>query len=100
MKDNFIALIESRSHSSVDSNDLSIDYETDLDKQLERYLTLLSEQEALLAFSKSTGNDLSMLSALLKLRTHAMSLSSFFDAIVEDAEIILKLNNWPEISDE
>ncbi len=38
-----------------------------------------------------------MQSTLLRLRTNVMSLSSFFDAIVEDSEIILRLETWPEI---
>lgn len=97
MKDDFINILEERFESSVDKKNLSIDYEADLDEQMAKYIRLLREQERLLSLAKSNGNELEMLAALLRLRTHAMSLSSFFDAIVEDAEVILRLDTWPAI---
>jgi hypothetical protein len=100
MKDDFIIILDKKSASPIDKDHLSIDYEADLDEQMEKYLRLLREQEKLLSQAKSKGDEPAMLSALLRLRTHAMSLSSFFDAIAEDTEIILRLDTWPEIPEE
>ncbi|MBH1930691.1 hypothetical protein [Serratia rubidaea] len=100
MKDNFIVILKEKASFPVDREQLSIDYEVDLDEQMEKYLRLLREQEKLFSLAKSEGDDISMLSSLLKLRTHAMSLSSFFDAIVEDTEVILRLDKWPELPEE
>lgn len=97
IKVDFIAIFDEKFASPIDKENLSIDYEADLDEQMEKYLRLLSEQEKLLSLAKSKGDEPAMLSALLRLRTHAMSLSSFFDAIVEDTEIILRLDTWPEL---
>ncbi|EHD21337.1 MULTISPECIES: hypothetical protein [Brenneria] len=97
MKDDFIVILEEKSSSPIDKDRLSIDYETDLDELMEKYLGLLREQARLLSQAKNKGNELAVLSALLKLRTHAMSLSSFFDAIVEDTEIIIRLDSWSEL---
>lgn len=45
------------------------------------------------------GDDLALKTALLMVRAHAMSLSSFFDAIVEDSEFLLRNGTWMEFPD-
>ncbi|MGP2518171.1 hypothetical protein [Yersinia sp. 2545 StPb PI] len=97
MKEDFISILENKSSSPIDKDDLFIEYNTVLDKKFEKYLDLLQTQGKLLALAKSKDDELAMQSALLRLRTYAMSLSGFFDAIVEDTEIILRLDTWPEI---
>lgn len=97
IKENFISILEERSSSPVDKDELFVDYSDALDDRFEKYLDLLRAQEMLLTLAKKQGDELAMQSALLQLRTHAMSLSSFFNAIVEDAEIILRLEAWPEL---
>lgn len=51
---------------------------------------------ALLSRAKSVNDELAMQSALLRLRSYTMGLSSLFDAIADDAETILKTGRWPE----
>lgn len=97
IKENFISILERKSSLPVDTEELFVDYSTALDHRFEKYLDLLRAQAMLLALAKNQGDELAMQSALLRLRTHAMSLSGFFNAIVEDAEIILRLETWPEL---
>ncbi|MEI7377458.1 MULTISPECIES: hypothetical protein [Dickeya] len=97
IKGSFISILEEKPSSPVDKNELFIDYSAALDDRFEKYLDLLRAQEMLLTLAKNRGDEFAMQSALLRLRTHAMSLSSFFNAIVEDAEIILRLETWPEL---
>ncbi|MGY6036926.1 hypothetical protein [Aeromonas sp. AE23HZ002T15] len=99
IKGSFVHILESKNPVPVDTNVLFIDYSAALDDRFERYMDLLQEQSKLLLLAKENDDDIEMLSSLLKIRTHAMSLSSFFDAIVEDAEIIIKLGAWPKIPD-
>ncbi|QTL92766.1 hypothetical protein [Aeromonas jandaei] len=100
IKENFLYILGEKSHNSVDKNDLFIDYGDVLDDRFVKYLCLLQEQVNLLSIAKEKHDDLAMQSALFRIRTHAMSLSSFFDAIVEDSEIILRLETWPEIPED
>ncbi|MGP3591265.1 hypothetical protein [Vagococcus sp. WN89Y] len=100
IKSCFDAILDEKCAIPINKNDLSIDYESDLNAQMENYLRLLSEQVTLLSQANGKRNELAMVSALLRLRTHAMNLSTFFDAIVEDAEVILRLDTLPEISEE
>jgi hypothetical protein len=97
IKDSFIYILGEKSPNPVDKSDLFIDYGAALDDRFAQYLYLLQEQVDLLNVAKEKNDELAMQSALLRLRTNAMSLSSFFDAIVEDSEIILRLETWPEI---
>ncbi|MCE0829019.1 hypothetical protein LVQ78_23845 [Buttiauxella sp. A2-C2_NF] len=97
MKKNFLYILSQKSSTSVDIDDLSINYNDLLDCSLTKYLTLLQSKAELLALAKKNNDEIAMQSALLKLRAHAMSLSSFFDAIGEDVEKILRTGKWAEI---
>ncbi|MEM6053006.1 hypothetical protein AAH450_20870 [Erwinia sp. P7711] len=98
MKRDFIDILNRKSPMPIDFNDLAINYNESLETSLVRYLTLLQSKAELLAQAKVNDDDeLAMQSALLRLRTHAMSLSSFFDAIVEDTEMVLRTGEWVEI---
>ena len=93
---NFISILEKK-NPSVDKDNLSINYRRTLKELFDKHLELLHKQEKLLSLAKSEGDEILMQSALLRLRSHAMSLSSFFDAIADDAEFIIRLEGWPEI---
>jgi hypothetical protein len=97
IKELFACILEEKALSPVDKEDLLIDYDSELGGEFGRYLHLLEVQSKVLAHSKEKNDELAMQSALMRLRTHAMSLSSFFDAIVEDADVILRLDVWPEV---
>lgn len=100
MKKNFISILNKKSSNQVNEDDLFIDYSDSLNDIFNKYFSLLEEQEKLLSVAREKNDELEMQSALLKLRTHAMSLASFFEAIVEDAEITLRLDTWHEIPED
>lgn len=100
MKQNFISLFNEKSTESVDYDDLCIDYKDLLDIRLEKYLGLLKSQIVILSQARKKSDELAIQSALLILRTHAMSLTSFFDAITEDAESLLRIGEWPDIPED
>ncbi|MEI7367196.1 hypothetical protein PJ912_01575 [Pectobacterium colocasium] len=97
MKNNFIAVLKKKNTSSIEIDDLSIDYNGQLNEQFLNQLNCLKVHTDLLQKASTEHDELAMQSALLKLRSHAMTLSSFFEAIAEDSEVLLKMNNWPEI---
>ncbi|PHM55900.1 MULTISPECIES: hypothetical protein [Xenorhabdus] len=97
MKENFISLFDEKSTEPVDYDNLFIDYKESLEQNFERYLQLFKSQVVILSQARKKGDELAMQSALLILRTHAMSLTSFFDAIVEDAESLLRTGEWSKI---
>ncbi|TCV91092.1 hypothetical protein [Biostraticola tofi] len=100
MKDIFLDLLSHKSDLPIDIDDLSINYNRSLEELLIKQLTLLHLKTKLLALAKNNDDELAMQSALLRLRTHAMSLSSFFDNIVEDTEVILRTGTWPEFPED
>ncbi|OLU13289.1 hypothetical protein BVH01_23390 [Pseudomonas sp. PA1(2017)] len=76
---------------NFDCRELSIDYECDLNEAFNRYAGLLCQSIKML---DAGGADDSVIQlALMTLRTHAMSLSSFFDAIADDAEFLITAEN-------
>ncbi|PTU64820.1 hypothetical protein DB032_07755 [Chromobacterium sp. Panama] len=95
MKSDFLEIINEKSSSAID--DLSIDYGASLENLLLKYMALCQSRAALLSGAKSVNDELAMQSALLRLRSYAMGLSSLFDAIADDAETILKTGEWPEL---
>ncbi|WP_197083081.1 hypothetical protein [Chromobacterium sp. LK11] len=97
MKIDFLEIINEKSSSAVDVDDLSIDYRASLENLLLKYMALCQSRAALLSRAKSVNDELAMQSALLRLRSYAMGLSSLFDAIADDAEAILKMGEWPEL---
>jgi hypothetical protein len=97
MKGNFLEILNRKSPLPIDIDDLAINYSESLESSLARYLTLLRSKTELLAQAQKNDDELAMQSALLRLRTHAMSLSSFFEAIVEDTETVLRTGEWAEI---
>lgn len=99
MKTVFLEVLAQKSEQSIDVDDLSIDYNKSLEYALIKYLALLQSNVDILILAKKNRDELLMQSALLKLRTHAMSLSSFFEYIVEDTELILRTGEWLDIPD-
>jgi hypothetical protein len=78
-----------------DGDELSVDYSSDLGETLNKYASMLSQAVSML---ESGGqDDVVAQSALMMIRTHAISLSSFFDAIADDAEILLKSGKWADM---
>ncbi|WP_225084879.1 hypothetical protein [Pectobacterium colocasium] len=97
MKNNFISVLKKKSTSAIEMDDLSIDYNGQLNEQFLKQLTLLKVHTDLLNKASAENDELAMQSALLKLRSHAMTLSSFFESIAEDSEMLLKIDSWPAI---
>ncbi|MBW8130273.1 MULTISPECIES: hypothetical protein [Pseudomonas] len=61
---------------------------------------MLESDENLLSQAYESDDELAIQAALIFIRSRAMGLSSFFDAIVEDAEKTLLTGSWPKISDD
>lgn len=80
-----------------DRDKFKIDFSGNLSVRLDKYLSRLCE--AANKMSAVEGDDLALKTALLMVRAHAMSLSSFFDAIVEDSEFLLRSGTWMEFPD-
>ncbi|MCT8343873.1 hypothetical protein LG003_13705 [Photorhabdus kleinii] len=99
MKKDFLLILNQKSIGTIDTDNLSINYNDHLDKRLKRYLTLLCGTAELLADATENGDEMTTQAALLRIRSHSMSLSSFFEAITEDAEVLLHLNGWTKIPD-
>ncbi|MDR0805513.1 MAG: hypothetical protein LBN41_02040 [Enterobacteriaceae bacterium] len=96
MKSDFLDILNHRSILPVDPDNLSIDYKISLGNSLFEYLTLLQSKTELLTLAKINNDKMVMQSALLLIRTHAMSLCSSFDDIVEDAKLILRVYGYIE----
>ena len=77
-----------------DDAKLGIDYGKDLSETFGRYVELLCNCINSLDSVKS--DDLAAQSALMMIRTHAITLSGFFDAIADDAEFFIKFGDWAE----
>lgn len=80
---------------NFDNDKLSIDYDCNLNEAFDKYAGLLCHSIKTLDSGKA--DDLIAQSALMMIRTHAISLSSFFDAIADDAELFIKSGRWAEI---
>lgn len=76
---------------------MAIDYQDSIVVRFDRQLSLLKENTELLTQAKKENDELAMEVALLRIRTHAMSLFGFFDAIAEDATLLTKMDGWPDI---
>ncbi|CQJ62516.1 hypothetical protein [Yersinia rohdei] len=100
MKGNFLEILNKKSALPVDTDDLAINYNVSLESSLIKYLALLQSKTELLSQAKRSGDEIAIQSALLRLRSHAMSLSSFFDHIVEDIEVILRTGEWLDIPED
>lgn len=61
---------------------------------------MLESDANLLSQAYESDDELAIQAALMFIRYRAMGLSSFFDAIVEDAEKTLLTGNWPKIPDD
>ncbi|MCO7256548.1 hypothetical protein KSI86_20545 [Dickeya oryzae] len=100
MKEDFLDTLEQKSSTQIDIDDLSINYSCSLDEWLKKRLSLLQRNIDIFIHAKIDGDEVAMQSSLLISRTHAMGLSSFFDAIVEDIEVILNTGEWDGIPEE
>ncbi|MDL0438118.1 hypothetical protein [Stutzerimonas frequens] len=78
-----------------DSGKLSIDYGCNMDEACAKYAGLLNR--SIEALNSGGSDDLVAQRALMMIRTHAISLSSFFDAIADDAEFLIRSGVWTEI---
>ena len=86
-----------RKLGGFDGDELSVDYSSDLGEALNKYAGMLSQAVSML---ESAGqDDVVAQSALMMIRTHAISLSSFFDAIADDAELLLRSGRWADMPD-
>ncbi|PTU63393.1 hypothetical protein DBB33_24415 [Chromobacterium haemolyticum] len=90
MRSDFLEVLKEKSSGIIDVDDLSVDYSESLERWLLKYMELCRFRAALFSPAKSVNDELAMQSALLRLRSYAMGLSSLFDAIADDAETILK----------
>ena len=97
IKEIFPLIFKNKKIQQVDLDDMAIDYQDSIGDRLDRYLSLLKSNTELLSRAKIENDELAMEVALLRIRTHAMSLSSFFDAIAEDATLLIKADGWPDI---
>ncbi|WP_131177677.1 hypothetical protein [Phytopseudomonas dryadis] len=78
-----------------DNGKLSVDYNCDLNEAFNKYAGLLCNSIKMLDSGKA--DDLIAQPALMMIRTHAISLSGFFDSIADDAEFFIKSGRWAEI---
>ncbi|MDH0340182.1 hypothetical protein [Chromobacterium haemolyticum] len=99
MRSDFLEVLKEKSSGIIDVDDLSVDYSESLERWLLKYMELCRSRAALFSPAKSVNDELAMQSALLRLRSYAMGLSSLFDAIADDAETILKTGEWPELTE-
>lgn len=97
IKDEFQDIIKQKSSHSIDPDEYCIDYNSSLENVLNKKLDLLKFQLGLLERAHKSDDELAMQSALLKIRTHAISLSGFFEAIADDTELVLRTGEWPNI---
>ncbi len=97
MKENFLSILHQKSTKSVEIDDMAIDYRHSLEYKLGKQLSLLEDKVNLLSEAKKNADEIAMKAILFEIRIHAMSLSSFFDAIAEDATLLIKTDGWPDI---
>lgn len=97
IKDLFPLILKQKSAQLVDTDDMAINYKGSIIDRLDRQLFLLKENTELLSQARKENDELAMQAALLRIRSHSMSLSSFFDAIAEDATLLIKADGWPDI---
>lgn len=97
IKEIFPLILKQKKIQKVDIDDMAIDYRDSIGDRLDRYLSLLKINTVLLSQAKIENDELAMEVALLRIRTNAMSLSGFFDAIAEDATLLIKADDWPDI---
>ncbi|MGV3347103.1 hypothetical protein ACGVWS_15760 [Enterobacteriaceae bacterium LUAb1] len=94
---NFPLILNGKSTSPADIDEMAVDYSVPLENQLIRQLSLLESKTNLFLEAYKCNDEVTMKAALLEMRTHSMSLSGFFDAIAEDATLLIKTNGWPDI---
>ncbi len=84
----------------IKSENLRMDVSDDIDNILNIYLDLIRQKFNILPLAKEQNDEFAMRSALLEICAHAMSLSSFFDAIRDDTEQLALLENWPDFPED
>lgn len=97
IKELFPLILKQKTTQPIVTDDMAIDYQDSIVDSFGRQLFLLKENTELLAQAKKGNDELAMEVALLRIRTHAMSLSGFFDAIAEDATLLIRTDGWPGI---
>lgn len=97
IKNAFPLLLSQKLTRPVDTDDMSVNYNTSLENQLIKQLTFLQSKTNLFSESCRCNDEVTMKACLLEIRTHAMSLSGFFDAIAEDATLLIRADGWPDI---
>lgn len=97
IKKNFPLILSQKLTGPVDIDDMAVDYNASLESQLIKQLTLLQSKTSLFSEACRCNDEVTMKAFLLEIRTHAMSLSSFFDAIAEDATLLIRIDGWPDI---
>jgi len=97
MNEDLVCIFERKSPVPTAKTNSFMGSKRSLDERFERYLYVLQKLEIFLSQAKSDNDEIAMQSILFRLRAQAMGLSSFFDAIVKEAENVLRLDTWPEI---
>lgn len=100
IKEKFPLILSRKLINSVDIDDMAIDYNASLEDELNKQLMLLKDKTNLFSEACECGDEIAVKSFLLEMRTHAMSLSGFFDAIAEDATLLIKADGWPDIPED
>ncbi|MCA6221228.1 hypothetical protein [Photorhabdus antumapuensis] len=100
LKTSYLKLFSEQSNAKVDLDGLSVNYGKDIDVSYIEYLQRLFDSQKLLDSAISTGDRLAVQAALLRIRVHSMTLSSFFEAFTNDADELLNIVDEPKIPED
>ncbi|MBS9434687.1 hypothetical protein CE143_06815 [Photorhabdus luminescens] len=96
LNDSYHQLSKEISESNVTDN-LLIDYESDLNEMYLLDMHRLKEAICLLQKAQLIDDKITMQAALVYIRVHSMRLSGFFEDIKDDSDTFLKNSEWPNI---
>ncbi|PRD13484.1 hypothetical protein [Pantoea coffeiphila] len=99
LKNTYAQIIKVVSMKSSDSDELMIDYHSDLDSLFLSDMERLSAAAELLSKAHASDDKVTMQAALVYIRSSSIRLSGFFENITDDTELLLKKNDWPDIPD-
>lgn len=99
LKKAFISTLGMREKVVKDFNDLRINYKDNLDLLLQEKHDALRKMIEILKRGKIYKNESIILNSLIRIRLAAKDLSGFYEAIANDAEVLMALEGWPESID-
>ncbi len=99
LKKAFLSILDTRKKEVKDFNNLRINYIDNLDLILQEKQDAMSKMIEILKRGKIYKNESIMLNALIRIRLDAKDLSGFYEAIANDAEVLMALDGWPESID-